>query len=423
MTVDVAYLPYAVATGACAVLSFFFSGIETAMISSSEITLRSLADGGSARARRALAIITRMEEALGTTLIGNNIVNIASASFITYIAARGFLLNERELLAVSAVQVSVFLVFCEILPKVLARSLAERFLMFFSMPLLLVIRVLGPLSAPALAFSRALKRRMGITPDRSLRFNLRDEVNYFFTRKTRDEQIGDLERELLGEIMSFHEVTAGEIMIPIIDIVSVERKKSVRQLVGLIDRTNFSRIPVYEERVDNIIGYVYYRDLLQRRDARDFDGLIRRARYVPRTKRIYQLYREMVEDEESIVFVVNEYGGVEGLVTPEDIAEEIVGEIQTRDHPDQVLISSLGRNRFLLSGSLNIDYFTRRFGVPIDKKGFETIAGFIMYVLGHVPREGEAVNHAGCKFIVDAATEKSIEKVIVVIPAAKKIKK
>ncbi len=173
---------------------------------------------------------------------------------------------------------------------------------------------------------------------------------------------------------------------------------------------------MYEDRVDNIVGYIYYRDLLMDAGVRSIDQVLKEPHFVPSTKKIHELFHDMRETGLTMVFVVNEFGAVEGLVTREDIAEEIVGEIQTRDHPAEQLISVAGRNRYLLSGNLDIDFFRRRFAIPVEKKGFETLAGFVTAEMGRIPRKGERLVFGRHTLIVEEATDRSVEKLVLLTP-------
>jgi len=153
--------------------------------------------------------------------------------------------------------------------------------------------------------------------------------------------------------------------------------------------------------------------------VKNIDQIIRKPYFVPSSKKIYELIDEMEEQEISMVFVVNEYGAVEWLLTDEDIAEEIVGEIQTRDHPQDDSIKEIAPWKFSVAGDLDIEYFQRRFGIKIEKRDFETLAGFLLYVLGHIPEVGEKIHYQHITFQIEEATDRSIERVIVSIPRRK----
>jgi putative hemolysin len=249
----------------------------------------------------------------------------------------------------------------------------------------------------------------------------RDEIETLFSLGNKDGVIRKKHQEYVDEILSLHKITVREIMTPTIDMVAIERSESVKQLVLLVGKTRFSRIPVYDERVDKVTGYVNYRDVIERKGIRRIDDILRKPYFVPSTKRIDELFVEMQELGVRMLFVVNEYGGVEGLVTTEDIVEELVGEIQTRDHPRTDLIKELQNRKYLVSGEIDIEYFQYKFGLHIEKKGFETLAGFVTQHLGKIPAPGESFRAGDFRIQVHEATEKSVESVLVTIPAGRKL--
>lgn len=407
------YQAYLMLIGVMMFLSFFFSGMETALLTSNRFYLESLAKTGNRRARLSVSILDTIEDAMGMVLIGNNIVNISAAAFITYIATTAFMLDELRLLIVTAFQTLLFLVICEVTPKVMARARADAFLMLFAYPIKILLVIMKPAVRFSLLFSKALKSLMGISESARSSIRSRDELDILFKIGEEEGVINEEHHEYVSEILSFRGMTAREVMTPTIDIVSVDLGAGMRELADLIVKTRFSRIPVHSGRVDNIVGYVFYRDMLKRRSAKKISEIMNKVHYVPATKRIVELYAEMVENLIPMVFVVDEHGAVVGMVTHEDIAEEVVGEIQTRDQSEDELITELGRGKFVLSGKMDIEYFMRSFNIHIDKKGFETLAGFIEYRLGRVPKKGDRLEYDRYTFTIEEATERSIEKITV----------
>ncbi len=414
------YIIYELVILVLMVLSAVFSGAETAIMTSSSIKLKYLTEHGNKRAAKSLMILNNIENTIGMTLIANNMVNISAAAFITYISTKAFLLNDSELFMVTILQTVVFLIFCEITPKVVARTRAESFLMMFSSPIQMMTTLFKPLIRFSLYLSMFIKKVMKYETSRYTFTGSREDLGMLFELSASEGLIDEEHHDYINEILSFNQVTAYEVMTPLINIVSMERKQSIRQLIKVIDETGYSRIPVYEGRVDNIIGYVYYRDMLKKRKVKSIDQIIRKPKFEPSTKKINSLFTELQKDKNLIVFIVNEFGAVEGMITMEDIAEEIVGEIQTRDHPDRHLIQKISARRYLLSGNLDINYFQRRFGIIIEKNDFETIAGFIIFHMGKIPRKGDRMEYGSCTFIVDEASDRSIEKVILQLDSATK---
>ncbi len=395
----------------CMVLSAFFSGTETALVSSNPMSLESLSSKGDKKAKRSVEIISQMDRALSVILIGNNIANITAAAFLTYIAAEYYHLRQAQLVMVVTVQTVVFLILCELTPKVIARSKSEQFLLFFSAPLKMLLMILRPPSSLSLVFTGFLKRAMRIKADDNSSIK-RDEIDVLF--KIGGEAgiiVGD-NLMFISEILRIKSILAVEIMTPTIDIISIEEDRPVKELIGAIMKNRFTRIPVYRDRVDNIIGYVFYRDLIMADNVKKISDIMHKPHYVPETKNIYELHLEMQDNVLPLVFVVNEYGAVVGMVSYEDIAEEVVGEIHARDQSQEALISQVSGKKFIIKGDLEIDHFVRKFPLNIEKKGFKTVSGYIMSVMGKIPKKGDRLDVEGCSFVVDEATDRSVERVI-----------
>jgi putative hemolysin len=406
------YMLYAVSIVMIMIILFFFSGVETALLTSDRIHLEDMSRTGSRSARRSLAILDNIENAIIMIQIAISIFQISAAAFVTYLATEAFSVDEPTLYLVVAVQTIVFLLMCELSPKIIARARAERFLMLSSYPVAFLMIVFRPLTAFGFAVSGTLKKIAHITDSGRTILKSRDEIDMLFKIGEQEGVIDEEHHVYVSEILSFRDITAREVMTPTIDIMSVELQQDIRDLIDIFARTRFSRIPVYEGRVDNLIGYVFYRDILTNRNCKRIQEVMNKVHYVPTTKKIVELYSEMLENLIPMVCVVNEYGAVVGMVTHEDIAEEIVGEIHSRDQSEEELISELGRERYLVSGKLDIEYFMKRFHVPIEKKGFETLSGFIASRMGKIPKKGDRFSYDSYTFTIEEATERSIDKVI-----------
>ncbi|MCL1910792.1 MAG: hemolysin family protein [Leptospirales bacterium] len=392
-------------------LSCFFSGTEVMLVSSGRVAIETLSRKNPRRGQRAIFLLNNIEDAISAVVIGNTIVNITATVFITYVASQAFKLNENGIFIVTVCQALIFLLLCEITPKIVARAKAEKYLLFFSFPIKCFLIFCKPFNAVRLLFSSGLKKILRIEQSYSSLVS-REELDILFQIGAKDGIIDDEHHMYISGILSFKELTAYEIMTPTIDIVSVELKTSLKNLVQLIESTRYSRIPVFDKRVDNIAGYVFYRDIFSKKDAKTIQELMHPARYVPSTKNIFDLLIEMRDENISIVFVVNEYGAVVGMVSNEDIAEKIVGEIHTFDHGEDELIMKVSDREYMLSGDLDIDHFKKIFMVDIEKKGFETIAGFIMHQLGRIPQQGESFKYGKYSFAVDSMAGRSITKAV-----------
>ena len=405
--------------GVFIIFSAFLSAIETALISARRLTIETLGSRGDRGAQRCIFILDHVEEAIGMVLIGNNIVNISATAFITYILTMAYHLGDSHLLIATVIQTLFFLFACEIIPKLFSKSKAESFLITFSMPVIVLMKLLSPLVRLSLLFTGFLKRKFNIDTAQAGFLTSREDIATFFSIGHRDGIIDSENRFYVSEFLSFRDSQAYEVMIPFADVVSIEAGSSLRELVSLIEKSKFSRIPVYENRKDNITGYVYYKDILKD-DVEAISDILNKPVFIPETKNIFDIYNDMMKRKIPLLFVVNEYGDITGFITFEDIAEEIVGDIDTSDHPGEESIVMISERKYTLRGRLDIDYFIRYFGIDIRKRHFETLAGFLMSVSGGIPSRGEHIHYEGYDFIIEEAASHTIEKVTMIIPASKK---
>jgi putative hemolysin len=402
------------------ILSAYFSGTETAIVSANRIIIENLSSEKRRRANAALYILERKEDAIGMLLIGNNIVNISAAAFITYIGSKAFSLNDSHLFIITIIQTIVFLIFCEAAPKLFSRAKPELILITTAFPTKFLMFILNPFVKFSVNLSYKIKNLLGMKDGSKSFIMSREEISLLFSMGTQQGVIDRDNNVYVSEMLSFKELSAIELMTPAIDLITIDSEKSIKDLSYLINETGFSRIPVYKGNAENITGFTYYRDLINNKNKTKISEILRPPVFIPATKNVLDLYLEMDKQQLSLVFVVNEYGAVVGMITYEDIVEEIVGEIQTRDHSEHELITELGDNRYMLDGNLAVDYFSRLFSVKIEKNGFETIAGFMEYRTGNIPQIGEKTNYKKMTFIVEDANEKTVKKVLLIISGKKR---
>lgn len=406
------------------VLSVFFASSETALMSSSRIKLEAMAESGSWGARSALYFFEDIDSTLGMLLIGNNLVNISATSFITYIFSVYYSADENMLILITALQTIVFLVFCETVPKVVARANPEKLIILYSYPLRFFQLLFQPLVFVSIRFSNLLKKRFRIDMSDNSMLRSRDEIDMMFRIGGREGIIDKENLAYVSEILSFRNIISGDVMTPSIDIVSIEVNSDISELVELFYSSSFSRIPVYEKRVDNIIGYIFFRDIIfeKKLKSRQISDFIVPPFYIPSTKNIFELYVEMNQNKTPVAFVVNEFGAVCGMITKEDIAEEVVGEIHTLDHhEDEELIVKLNDKKFIADGNIDVEHLNRLLRLNIEKKGFQTLAGFISCQTGKIPQKGEVLRYNRVSYLIEEATDRLVEKVVITLPG--KIKK
>ncbi len=421
MIIDSPYFLYYITIIFFIISSAFFSSVETAIVSSRRMTIETYSNKGNRGAKRSLHILDDMESAIGMVLIGSNIVNISATAFITYMATKAFFANETELFIIIFMQTIFFLLFCEIIPKVVAKAKAENLLMFYSLPIMILLIIFRPLIRLSLMFNSFLKKRFKISEKNITPVKSREDIYTFFLIGKNEGVIDEDKHSYVADILSFKYIQAEEVMTPLVDIISIEQNSSIKDTVAIIEKTKFSRIPLFDNTRENITGYVHYKDIIKNKTIHTLADIKIPPVFTPSTKNIFELYHEMYKNKTPFLFVVSEYGDIIGLLTFEDIAEEIVGEIHTDDHPDEHLISRESDKKYLVSGRIDIEYFQEYFSLTIEKRNFETLAGFINYLTGEIPKKGDKVKYQDIEFIVEETGLRTAEKIYVILPA-KKIK-
>jgi len=396
------------------VMSSFFSGSETAIVSANRLLLEKFAKNKKRGAKNALWILDHIEDSISMVLIGNNIANITTTSFITFLATKAYLLDEKFILIVTVVQTVVFLIFCEVSPKIIAKSKSDKFLLKTAFILKILVYSLKPIVWFSSIFTSMIKKISNVDDASSPLIRSREEISLLFKLGEKDGVIDRDRKYFVSEILSFKNITALSVMTPATDVVSIEINASVKDVVELMEKTKFSRILLFEKIQEDVVGYIYFRDLMQSKEKLiHLQDFLVPGKFIPSTKNVYELYLEMQEEKTEMIFVVNEHSNFIGIITLEDIAEKIVGEIHSGDHPDEELITIISDKKFIVDGGIDIDYFQRVFNITIEKKGFETLAGLLMTLMQKIPQKGEKIVFKGLTFKIEKADKKGIDKILV----------
>ena len=354
-----------------------------------------------------------------TIVISNTMVNITIASLaaiLTIKISKNFGLDERLIIFLDVLVVTVIiLILGEILPKVVAVRKAENFSRKFVYPLSFLFYLLYPLSYALSKFTHFLQSRAGLSEKKILMTE--EELK---TLADVGEEHGYLqkdEKEMINSIFEFGQTTVKEVMVPRTDMVGVDSETTLPRLMQLVKRKLHSRIPVYKDEIDNIIGILYVKDLLPylnkgKKETIDLQKLAHPAYFVPEQKKIDELLREFQQEHIHMALVVDEYGGISGLITLEDIIEEIVGEIQDEYDRESPLFKKLEDNSYLIDGRMSLEEIQAELDVTLPAvEGVETISGFILNLLGSLPQEKEAVHFQNYKFTVEKINRNRILKV------------
>lgn len=370
------------------VLSGFFSASETAYSSLNLIRLKSRAENGDDEAQRVLHLASRYDALLSTILIGNNIVNITLSSLATVyfvdLVGQGY----GPTLATVIITV-VVLIFGEVTPKSLAKEMPERFATFSAPVLGVLITIFSPVNFLFSVWKSFLQKRFhtgeseGITDA---------ELMTMVSEAENDGELTDRESQLIRSAIEFDDVEVEEVLTPRVDIVAVQDDADPAELAELFTESGYSRLPVYHETVDNIIGVVHEKDYYsaQRKgEIRCMDDLVRPTLYTTGSTQISALLRTLREQHHHMAVVVDEYGGTEGIVTLEDILEELVGEIWDEHDEETEEFRRQTNGSWLVSGSASVDDLYERLGVPEEDIDAITVSGLVQEKTRHLPKVGD----------------------------------
>jgi len=380
---------YAVAIIVLICFSAFFSMSETAFTSANDIKLKKMANEGNKRAKRTLEILSDYDRFLTTILIGNNLVNIAGTSIATTMFA--ILLGaETGALAATVIMTLVLLVFGEITPKSYAKKHPESICMAMCSVIHFIIKLLYPLSW----FFTKLTTLVGRGEEKVI---TEDELEVMIDEIQTEGVLEKSESELIKSAMRLDDITVADVYVHRVDIVAVEANESIDVLGDVIVSSGFSRIPVYEETIDNIIGVVYSKTYFTNKamgmkfEIRD---IIMPVKYIPESVTVANALNEMQRAKIHIAVVLDSYGGTRGIVTLEDLLEELVGEIWDESDAVQMDVSAVAGGRYIVKGMANLDDVMEKIGIHIDREDYTdpSVSGFIMYKLQRAPTKGDEVD-------------------------------
>lgn len=383
---------YIIAVVALLVLSSFFSATETAFTSFNRIKIKNLAADDNAVAELVLKLDDNYDKLLSTILVGNNIANICMTSVATVMCIKLYGENIGATVATIAITV-VVLIFGEISPKSLAKEHADGFVMFAARIINLMVIVLTPLTIVFQGLQKLLQHLFRSNSDRS--FN-EDELITIVEEAATEGTLGAEQSELITNAIEFNDVEAIDIITPRVDIVAIEKGTEPEEIQQIFKESGLSRLPVYDDDMDNIIGVLNQKDFHNNsiESAEDVDKYIKQVAYVAQSIKASVLLKKMQLMKTHIAIVVDEYGGTVGLVTMEDIIEEIVGKIY--DEHDAVElrdVTDMGDNAFTVAGGANLEKFFELFDEEIDADA-TTINGWIMIELDSLPKQGDSFTYA-----------------------------
>ena len=391
--------------------SAFFSSAETALMTSNKLKMRNLAESGDKRAAKVLKVTENTDKMLSAILIGNNIVNLTASSISTALTLKIF--GSKLVGIATGILTFLILVFGEITPKNVASKNAENMALAYIGVISFLVTLLTPvifIVNTVAKFVISIFNKNGDDNNAVTEEELRAMVEY----SHEEGIIENEEKKMIVNVVDFGDTVAGDIMVPRVDMVMVDEKSSYEEILQVFREERYTRIPVYEETPDNVIGILNVKDFLLIEDKENFvmKELLREPLYTYEYKKTSALMMDMRKTGANIVIVLDEYGITAGLITLEDMLEEIVGEIRDEfDADEDEGITKISDLEYLIDGSTNLDDINDRIGLSLSSEEYESIGGLIMEKLGRLPVEGEIINFDNIVLTVKKMDHARIEKV------------
>ncbi|HEX6541444.1 MAG TPA: hemolysin family protein [Ktedonobacterales bacterium] len=388
------------------------AGAETALTSVNRLRIRNLAEEGDINAKHITRLLQRPQGFLTTILVISNVAVITGSTLATIIAV-DLDFNGAEIISTVLLSLIV-LIFCEITPKSIAVQSPERWARWLVRPVETMMFVLRPVVFVLTWITSGMVRLFGGHGTHySTQFVTEDELRLLVEVGEEEGVLEEEEREMIDNVFDLSDTAVREIMVPRIDMVTVEADDDIRSATQVVLQGGQSRIPVYEDTIDNIIGVLYAKDLLRvyaLGEQASIRSMVRPPFFVPESKRLDDLLREMQSQRVHMAIVVDEYGSVAGLVTIEDVVEEIIGDIQDEYDVEERLFEKLGENDFILDAKVSLDEFEELVERELPEDGYETVGGFVISQLDKIPSVGDTVRFEDMAFTVLGTKGRRITK-------------
>lgn len=397
----------------CLLVQGFFSGSEIAIVGSDRLLLKARADDGDRGAQRVLELLQRPTRLVGTCLLGTNLATITGATLAAMVFAP---MGRFAELGVVLVYTPLSIVFAELVPKSVYHQYAPKLAPVVAIPIGGLAWLFGPLLLAIEAVTRALLALVGAS-DAQVNTVRREDIRLLLDSADTPDIRAD-EKEIIRRVFHFSEKSVGDAMVPLIDTVGVADTATVDEAIAVMIEQGYSRLPVYRRRVDRIVGVVSHQDLLFADGSDPVASRMSPVLFVPETKPVDALFLELRRRRQRIAVVVDEYGGAVGLISIEDILEEIVGDIEDEYDTEAPLVRRVGEHAWMASGRVEAETLERHTGFVLPPGEYRTLAGYLLWKLGHVPSSGERVVTDGYTFVVSLANERAILEVAIQGPEA-----
>jgi putative hemolysin len=404
----------------CILISAFFSSSEIAFISLQKIRIKYLESQGVKGAGRVAKIIEKPEKFLSTVVLGNNFVNTAAAALGTAIAISLWSDNETvAVLVATAVVTVLLLIIGEIIPKIAAAQHSERIALLYVTPITVLSWLLSPAVAVLGRIGNGFSKLVGGTPV-STTLGTEEEIRTMISVGKEEGEIEEAEAKMLHKVFEFGDDPVHEAMTPRPDVIWVEKGTNLADFLDIYSQAPHTRFPVYEESYDNVIGVISIKDVLMAQaegkidSGTSLDSLIRPTIFVPESKRIGELFTEMQEAGSQMAVVADEYGGIDGIVTMEQLLEQVVGHFGDELARRAKEFQAIDEYTYEVDGGMRIEEVNEELGLDLPTGDYETVAGFVLSRLGHIPKEREHVRYGDLKLEVKEVRGLKIEQLRII---------
>lgn len=388
------------------ILSGFFSGTEMAYIISSKLKIEIKAKKRTPTATSAFFFKSNPQTFFSTVLIGNNIINVAWSSLSAVFLAAIFGLNELDILLLSSF---LLLVFGELLPKYFAGENADRIFLFSALPLRGFSFIIYPIVKLSSLISDKLTKSSDIEAEALSSLFDKEQIKDLVKESHKAGIVDKKEIDIIENVIELGEQRIYEAMTPRTDIIGLEINQQISEAIPVFINSGFSKLPVYKENLDDIKGIILAKDIFKSPD--NLSSILREVSFIPETKKSFDVMNEFLDKKVSIAIVIDEFGGTAGIVTMEDLLEELFGEIKDEYDIDSDICREISPNTYIISGKVEIDFINEKYNLNIKEGDYETIGGYLLSRLGRIPVQGESVRIDQFSILISKASAQKIEVV------------
>lgn len=388
------------------ILSGFFSGTEMAYIVSSKLKIEIKARKKNPAALSAHYFNSHPQTFFSTVLIGNNVVNVALSSLSAVFLSAIFGLSNLSILLISSF---FLLLFGELLPKYFASEIADKTFLITALPLRIFSFLIFPFVKAASTISEKLTQFTSIEADAMSHLFDKEEIKELVKESRKAGVVDKKESDIIEKVIELGEQRVHETMTPRTEIIGVEINQTIKEALTIFIDSGFSKLPVYEDNLDNIKGIILAKDIFK--SPQSLKSIIREVSFMPETKKSFDVMNEFLDKKISIAIVIDEFGGTAGIVTMEDILEELFGEIKDEFDVDEDICRRIAPNTFMVSGKVEVDFINEKYELNIEEGDYETIAGYIISKLGRIPAQGETIEVDNYTILIVRAAAQKIEVV------------